>query len=74
MKIQPASHRERGMAVVVVLALTSVLLVYVAANLRSLGLLDRELKRVEQKQIQRLDKATSGATNAVAVAEGALAN
>ena len=69
MKIQRSSHRERGMAVVVVLALISVLLVYVAANLRSLGLLDRELKRVEQKQIQRLDKATPGATNASAAAE-----
>ena len=68
MKIQRSSHPERGMAVVVVLALIAVLLIYVAANLRSLGLLDRELKRVEQKQIQRLDRASTNAPGAVAVA------
>ena len=54
---------------VVVLALIAVLLVYVAANLRALGMLDGELKHVDQKQIQRLDRTSVSASNAVAVAD-----
>ncbi len=57
MKIRIGSHHERGMAVVVMLALITLLLIYVAANLRSLNQLDGELKWIDQQQIRRLNAA-----------------
>ncbi len=61
-----ARRGERGMAVIVVIAIVAILLIYVAGNLRTLHLLSRDLKQIEQKQLLRL-KAASPATNAVAV-------
>ncbi|HEY5912751.1 MAG TPA: hypothetical protein VJA21_19290 [Verrucomicrobiae bacterium] len=54
------------MAVIVVIAIVAILLIYLAGNLRTLHLLSRDLKQIEQKQLLRL-KAASPATNAVAV-------
>lgn len=47
--------RQHGSAIVVVLALLGIMLLYVAANLRALHHLGRQLKYVEQRQIQRLN-------------------
>ena len=57
MKIPPpyaSRPRERGMAVIVVLALVAIVLIYVAGNLRALHNLGGELKLVERRQIHRL--------------------
>ena len=59
----PSIQRQKGMAVILMLMLLSVLLIYVTANLRSLYALDRELKLTEHRQLQRLDALS--ATNAV---------
>jgi len=69
--IGPARHDERGFLVIALLVLVSIMLIYVAFGLRSLNDLHQDLKRVEQKQIQRLQSAarpTSSTTNAPAVA------
>ncbi len=71
MKIQtglrsPFRHRrtgERGMAVIVVIAIVAILLIYIGGNLRTLHLLSRDLKLVEQRQIRRLSNPNP-ATNA----------
>jgi type II secretory pathway component PulK len=47
-------RRERGIAVIVVLALLSILVVYLGANIRSLQHLHREMKFIEQQQTRRL--------------------
>jgi hypothetical protein len=62
--ITPTAHRRDGVAVVVMLALISILVIYVAANLRSISDLDRELKLTERHQLQRLNSlsATNAAT------------
>ena len=57
------------MAVIVVMVIISILLIYVAGNLRTLHLLRKDLKLVEQKQIVRLQKASVG-TNSVQVTNG----
>ena len=50
------------MAVIVVLVLLSIILLYLAASARTLHLLGRDLKRVEQQQVHRL-VASGTATN-----------
>jgi hypothetical protein len=45
---------QRGVAVIVVLALLAIILLYVGANARTLYYLGRELKLVERQQLQRL--------------------
>lgn len=56
MKMSPPVHRRRrGMAVIVMLALLSIMLVSVAATVRSLGQLHRELNLLDQKQNRRLN-------------------
>jgi type II secretory pathway component PulK len=55
----PASRRnEQGMAVVIVITLLAILLIFVAGNIRTLHLLNRELKLLEKRQIQRLQTTT----------------
>lgn len=46
--------RERGSAVIVVIAILAILLIYIGGNIRTLHLLSRDLKQIEQKQIRRL--------------------
>ena len=50
-------RRQTGSAVIVVMALLAIILVYVAANLRTLNSLGRELKLLELQQTRRLQTA-----------------
>lgn len=50
--------RERGMALFSVLALVAIVLIYMAANIRTLNLLDGELKLLERQQTHRLKTAS----------------
>jgi hypothetical protein len=61
-----SSHRashitpgNRGMAVIVVLIFISIILMYIAANARTLLWLGRDLQLIEQKQTRRLVSSTS---------------
>jgi hypothetical protein len=45
---------QRGVAVIVVLALLAIILLYVGANARTLYYLGRELRLIERQQLQRL--------------------
>jgi hypothetical protein len=51
-----ARRGERGFLVIALLAIVAIMLIYVNINVRLLGTLKRELKLVEQQQIQRLEK------------------
>ena len=51
------THSRSGMAVIVVLAFLAIILIYLAANARTLHWLERDLKLLEQKQVQRLEGA-----------------
>src|SRR6266496_51173 len=54
---RPTARRgERGFLVIALLAIVAIMLIYVNVNVRLLGSLKRELKLVEQQQIQRLEK------------------
>ena len=61
-------HRGRhsGSAVIVVMALLAIILVYVAANLRTLYLLSAELRLLERQQIQRLQGAAPATSSPAA--------
>ncbi|HWX23254.1 MAG TPA: hypothetical protein VN578_25405 [Candidatus Binatia bacterium] len=52
---------ERGMAVIVVLALLAIIFIYIAANIRTLNYLEKDVKLLELKQTRRL--AVSSTTN-----------
>jgi len=52
------------MAVIIVLAFLAIILIYLAANARTLFWLERDLKLVEQKQVQRL-AGTNIKTNSI---------
>jgi hypothetical protein len=52
-----ARKRENGMAVIVMLILLGLVLAFVVANFHTLSDLHGELKRVEQKQIRRINNA-----------------
>jgi len=66
MKIRTSSptRRQDGVAIVVILAMLVIMLLYVAANVRALDYLGRELKLLEQRQVQRLNSSTAP-TNSV---------
>jgi len=51
-----ARRGERGFLVIALLAIVAIMLLYINFNMRQLGSLRRELKLVEQRQIQRLEK------------------
>jgi hypothetical protein len=54
---RPAARQgERGFLVIALLAIVAIMLIYVNVNVRLLGNLKRELKLVEQEQVQRLEK------------------
>jgi len=59
-------RQESGMAVIVVMILLSIILIYVAGNLRMLRHLSRDVRLVEHKQIRRLE-ATNAPTRFLAV-------
>jgi len=53
----PGARRgERGFLVIALLAIIAIMLVYINVSMRLLGSLKRELRLVEQAQIQRLEK------------------
>jgi hypothetical protein len=55
MKIRHShKRRRRGSAVIVMMALLSIMLLYIAASVRSLYTLERELKLLERHQTRRL--------------------
>jgi len=56
------------MAVIVVIAILSILLIYLAANIRTLSSLGRELKLLDQKQTKRLVLTSAPKTNTASVA------
>jgi len=63
----PITNRSRsGMAVIIVLAFLAIILIYLATNARTLFWLERDLKLVEQKQVQRL-AGTNIKTNSIEV-------
>ena len=51
-------RRQSGSAVIVVMALLTIIMVYIASNLRTINSLGRELKLLERQQIRRLQAAT----------------
>jgi hypothetical protein len=50
----PARRRKCGSAAIVVMALLSIVLIYVAGNVRTLHFLTQEVRLVEQRQLRRL--------------------
>ena len=63
MKIRPANFRRSrrslgGSAVIVLLALLSVMLMLIAINTATLNRLTREVKALEKRQTQRLDPSS----------------
>jgi hypothetical protein len=56
MRIPPPlpGRRQDGMAVIAVIAILSIILIFVAGNLRTLHLLRNNLKFIEQQQTNRL--------------------
>jgi len=52
------SRPQSGSAVIVVMALLTIIMVYVASNLRTINHLSRELKLLERQQTLRLQRAT----------------
>lgn len=49
-------QKQRGFLVIAMLAIISIMLVYIAANLHVLAALKRDIRLVEQKQLLRLNK------------------
>lgn len=61
MKLSAQSTRrhERGVAVVVVLALLAILMLYITANVRSLRIMSQEIKLVEQRQLRHWSRGAA---------------
>ncbi|MGA2801731.1 MAG: hypothetical protein ABSE97_05095 [Verrucomicrobiota bacterium] len=49
-------HGERGFMTIALLVILSLLLIYATANIQTLNTLKQEIKIVEKKQIQRLER------------------
>ena len=62
--------RERGMAVLVVIVLLSIMAVFVLSNGRALGQLKQELKLVEKRQLRRLEPKPPTRAVANAITKG----
>lgn len=58
---QTIVRRQQGTAVIIMLAILSIVLIYVGTNVRNLRRLDREIKLTEQRQLQRLEAHASPA-------------
>lgn len=52
----PPARRPRGTAVIIVLALLAIMAMFMISATQSLYLVKRELKLIEQKQLQRAGK------------------
>jgi len=64
LSLRIASRSDDGSAVVVMIVLLGLMLIFVLANLKTLHFMDRELKLIEKRQVQRLS-ATALATNLI---------
>lgn len=61
---QPRRNQRGFFLVIVLLALTAIMLIYLTVDARRLAALKQDLRLIEQKQVQRLNLAESGvATN-----------
>jgi cell division protein FtsB len=56
--LRRARRSQGGSAVVVMLALLAVMLMLIAANVATLNRLNREVKGLEKRQMQRLDPSS----------------
>lgn len=68
---RPRSHD--GSSVIVMIVLLGIIFMYVAANLKTLGYLKRELNLVERRQIQRIQPVAppdTSRTNSLAMDRG----
>ena len=77
MKLPPPSNhprpQQRGFfLVIVLLATTAIMLIYLTVNARRLAVLKQDLRLVEQKQVQRFNPIASSATTNRAPASSAL--
>jgi hypothetical protein len=54
-------RKESGMAVIVILALVAIMMIYIAANLKTLSVLHRDLNLIETRQVRRLAVAVRSA-------------
>lgn len=61
-QLNSSAGRQRGMAVIVVIALIGLVLILIAGNLRALFDTGRELKLIEKRQIRRLATRTNELT------------
>jgi hypothetical protein len=61
MRLLPAGRHpranERGFLVIALLTIITIMLLYIAANLHVLAALKRDLRVVEQKQVQLLNRS-----------------
>ncbi len=57
-------QNQRGFLVIALLALISIMLIYIAANLHVLASLKRDIRLLEQKQVQRLNRTFPSPTAA----------
>jgi len=55
-------RRECGMATLIFIALLAIMVILIAANVKTILQLGAEEKLIEQKQIQRLDSQTNAET------------
>ena len=63
MNLRTAPFRtERGTALIIVMALLAIMCVFVVSATQSLYLVKRELKLIEQKQLQRAGKTPAAAS------------
>lgn len=67
----PGRHQRGFFLIIVLLAITGIMLIYLTANARRLAVLKQDLRLVEQKQVQRLNPAESGVTTNRAPARSA---
>jgi hypothetical protein len=58
----PALRSQRGSAVLILLILLDIMLVLVAANYKSVVYLQRELRWIDRRQIQRWNSVQTNAT------------
>ena len=67
-----SQQRQGGVAVIVMLALLSIILIYITANVRSLRVLEHELNIVEQRQIHRLKALNTTSLSPISAETNAL--
>jgi hypothetical protein len=66
--------RRQGMAVIVVMALLSIILLYVMANARTLYYLKRDLRLVELQQTNRFHSGSPAVTGGTGVGTASVTN